>query len=127
MVEMGPDRLNHGIWSFIDPDHPRYEPDNPYKDSLREYYRFLDGKIGEILQHADEDTTVLVVSDHGAKAMIGGVCFNEWLVQEGYLTFEGGMPERDHPEQQAEHRLVEDHGVGRRRLLRPSVPQRRGS
>ena len=22
MVEMGPDRLNHGIWSFIDPEPP---------------------------------------------------------------------------------------------------------
>ncbi|MGH2809107.1 MAG: alkaline phosphatase family protein [Actinomycetota bacterium] len=88
VVEMGPDRLNHGIWSFIDPNHPRYEPDNPYKESLREYYRYLDGKIGDLLdKHADEDTTVLVVSDHGAKAMIGGVCFNEWLVTEGYLQF----------------------------------------
>ena len=88
MVEMGPDRLNHGIWSFIDPNHPRYEPDNPYRDSLREYYRFLDGKIGELLdRYADDDTTVLVVSDHGAKAMVGGVCFNEWLRSEGYLAF----------------------------------------
>jgi predicted AlkP superfamily phosphohydrolase/phosphomutase len=93
MVEMGPDRLNHGIWSFIDPDHPRYVPDNPYKESLREYYRYLDGKIGDLLKHADEDTTVLVVSDHGAKAMVGGVCFNEWLEKEGYLAFEGERPE----------------------------------
>jgi predicted AlkP superfamily phosphohydrolase/phosphomutase len=93
MVEMGPDRLNHGIWSFIDPGHPRHNPDNPYKDSLREYYRYLDGKIGELLdRHADDQTTVLVVSDHGAKAMIGGICFNEWLVREGYLSFEGGLP-----------------------------------
>ena len=93
MVEMGPDRLNHGIWSFIDPDHPRYEPDNPYQESLREYYRYLDGKIGELLEkYADDDTTVLVVSDHGAKAMVGGVCFNEWLRQEGYLEFEGELP-----------------------------------
>ena len=88
MVEMGPDRLNHGIWSFIDPNHPRHDPDNPYKESLREYYRFLDGKIGDILKHADDDTVVLVVSDHGAKAMVGGVCFNEWLVTEGYLAFD---------------------------------------
>src|ERR687896_69292 len=88
MVEMGPDRLNHGIWSFIDPGHPRYKPDNPYKESLRDYYRFLDGKIGELLaKHSDDDTTVLVVSDHGAKAMVGGICFNEWLRQEGYLAF----------------------------------------
>ena len=93
MVEMGPDRLNHGIWSFIDPNHPRYVEDNPYKESLRDYYRFLDGKIGELLdRHADDDTAVLVVSDHGAKAMVGGVCFNEWLHNEGYLGFTGELP-----------------------------------
>ncbi len=93
MVEMGPDRLNHGIWSYIDPNHPRHDPGNPYKESLRDYYRYLDGKIGELLdKYADDDTTVLVVSDHGAKAMVGGVCFNEWLRNEGYLSFEGDMP-----------------------------------
>ncbi|HYN37513.1 MAG TPA: alkaline phosphatase family protein, partial [Actinomycetota bacterium] len=93
MVEMGPDRLNHGIWSFIDPNHPRHDPNNPYKDSLREYYRYLDGKIGELLEkYSDEDTTILVVSDHGAKPMVGGLCFNEWLKQEGYLTFAGDEP-----------------------------------
>ena len=101
MVEMGPDRLNHGIWSFIDPDHPRYEPDNPYKESLRDYYRYLDGKIGDLVsRYADDDTTVLVVSDHGAKAMVGGVCFNEWLMQEGYLSFAGdggGKPQEITP------------------------------
>lgn len=93
MVEMGPDRLNHGVWSYIDPNHPRYEPGNEYENCLREYYRYLDGKVGEILKHADDDTTVLVVSDHGAKAMVGGVCFNEWLRGEGLLAFEGEDPE----------------------------------
>jgi predicted AlkP superfamily phosphohydrolase/phosphomutase len=93
MVEMGPDRLNHGIWSFIDPGHPRYQPGNPYQESLRDYYRYLDGRIGDLLsKYADEETTVLVVSDHGAKAMIGGVCFNEWLIREGYLALEGDRP-----------------------------------
>jgi len=93
MVEMGPDRLNHGIWSFIDPGHPRHDPGNPYRESLREYYRYLDGRVGELLErHADDDTVVLVVSDHGAKAMVGGVCFNEWLVREGYLSFAEGLP-----------------------------------
>ena len=93
VVEMGPDRLNHGIWSYIDPQHPRHEPNNPYQESLRDYYRFLDGRIGELLRHADDNTTVLVVSDHGAKAMVGGVCFNEWLKSEGYLSFMGEIPE----------------------------------
>jgi predicted AlkP superfamily phosphohydrolase/phosphomutase len=98
MTEMATDRLNHGIWSFIDPAHPRYHPDNPYKESLREYYRYLDGKIGDLLaKHADESTTVLVVSDHGAKAMIGGVCFNEWLMSEGYLAFDEPAPTKMTP------------------------------
>ncbi|MGH2747229.1 MAG: alkaline phosphatase family protein [Actinomycetota bacterium] len=94
MVEMGPDRLNHGIWSYIDENHPRFEPGNPHREALREYYRYVDGRIGELLEkHADDDTTVLVVSDHGAKAMVGGVCFNEWLANEGYLAIDGGVPE----------------------------------
>jgi predicted AlkP superfamily phosphohydrolase/phosphomutase len=98
MVEMGPDRLNHGIWSYIDPAHPRHEPGNPYIDSLREYYRFLDRKVGDLIEaHADEDTTVLVVSDHGAKAMVGGVCFNEWLRDEGYLFFNDEVPDEITP------------------------------
>ena len=93
MVEMGPDRLNHGIWSYIDPNHPRFQPNNPYREALREYYRHLDGRIGDLLnKHAEEETTVLIVSDHGAKPMVGGLCFNEWLVNEGYLTFKGGLP-----------------------------------
>jgi predicted AlkP superfamily phosphohydrolase/phosphomutase len=31
---------------------------------------------------------VLVVSDHGSQPMMGGICFNEWLKQQGYLTLE---------------------------------------
>ena len=26
------------------------------------------------------------MSDHGARPMMGGFCFNDWLVQEGYLA-----------------------------------------
>src|SRR4029450_10640020 len=26
------------------------------------------------------------MSDHGARPMMGGLCFNDWLKQEGYLT-----------------------------------------
>ena len=28
----------------------------------------------------------MVVSDHGAKRMDGGICVNEWLIANGYLT-----------------------------------------
>ena len=84
-VDMGPDRLHHGLWRFYVRDHPDYEPGNPYEDKFREYYSMLDDQIGLVLEKVDEDTIVFVVSDHGAKGMVGGICINEWLMQEGYL------------------------------------------
>jgi predicted AlkP superfamily phosphohydrolase/phosphomutase len=38
----------------------------------------------------------MVMSDHGARPMMGGLCFNDWLIQEGYLALNeapsGPMP-----------------------------------
>ncbi len=85
MVEMGTDRIHHGFWKFHDPKHIKYEPGSKYEHAIRDYYFFLDRKVGELLSLVDSETTVLVVSDHGAKAMAGGVCVNEWLMEKGYL------------------------------------------
>ena len=85
MVEMGVDRIHHGFWKFHDPKHAKFEPGSKYENAIRDYYVYVDQKVGELLSHIDSETTVLVVSDHGAKAMVGGVCVNEWLMQKGYL------------------------------------------
>jgi predicted AlkP superfamily phosphohydrolase/phosphomutase len=86
MVEMGTDRIHHAFWRFFDHEHRLYEPGNPYEQAVLDYYKALDEKMGRLLRFADEDTTVLVVSDHGAKKMDGGICVNEWLRREGYLV-----------------------------------------
>ena len=86
MVEMGSDRLHHAFWRFWDKTHPKYEPDSPFSETMRNYYRALDAELGETLACVDEDTTVMIVSDHGAKRMDGGICVNEWLRKHGYLT-----------------------------------------
>jgi predicted AlkP superfamily phosphohydrolase/phosphomutase len=86
MVEMGTDRIHHGFWKHMDPDHPKHEPGNPYESAILDYYVHLDGLIGGLLRHADDDTLVLVVSDHGAKRLIGGIRVNEWLRREGLLA-----------------------------------------
>ena len=86
MVEMGPDRLHHGFWRFHDPTHRLYEPEHKLAPAIKDYYIYLDEKIGELLSIVDGETTVLVVSDHGAKAMAGGICVNDWLISEGYLS-----------------------------------------
>jgi predicted AlkP superfamily phosphohydrolase/phosphomutase len=87
-VDMGVDRMHHGFWKFCDPHHPLYQPGNPYEQAIHDYYLHIDRQIGERLQLLDGDTAILVVSDHGAQAMMGGICFNEWLKREGYLALE---------------------------------------
>lgn len=85
MVEMGPDRMHHGFWRFCIPESPNYEPGNPFEGAMLEYYKKLDRNLGEYMDIAGDDAAVMLVSDHGAKTMIGGVCINEWLIKEGYL------------------------------------------
>jgi predicted AlkP superfamily phosphohydrolase/phosphomutase len=88
VVEIGLDRIHHAFWRFLDPAHPRHEPGHRYRDVVRAYYEYLDDEIGELLERFDEDTAVIVVSDHGARPMQGAICVNEWLVQEGYLVLQ---------------------------------------
>ena len=85
-VEIGMDRIHHGMWRYHDSTHPGYEPDSPFKTAVYEYYRYIDERVGKLLDLLDEDTAVLVVSDHGCKQMKGGINLNEWLIQEGYLV-----------------------------------------
>jgi predicted AlkP superfamily phosphohydrolase/phosphomutase len=86
MVEIGVDRIHHAFWKDLDPEHRRYDPNGPYAHAIREYYDHVDKAIAGLLQHADDDTVVLVVSDHGAKRMDGGIRINEWLRREGLLA-----------------------------------------
>jgi predicted AlkP superfamily phosphohydrolase/phosphomutase len=86
MVEMGPDRLHHVFWQFFDPRHPKYEPGNRFESAFRDYYRYLDGEIASLLEVLPDDAVRILMSDHGARPMIGGVCFNDWLMREGYLS-----------------------------------------
>jgi len=86
MVEMGTDRVHHGFWKFMDPTHPRHDPGNPWENVILDYYKHVDQHIGELLELVPRDAIVMVVSDHGAKGMVGGICINEWLIQKGYLV-----------------------------------------
>lgn len=86
MVEMGVDRIQHAFWEYMDESHRRHVKGNPYEHAIFDYYQYVDREIGELLSFADANTTVFLVSDHGAQKMEGGICINEWLIREGYLA-----------------------------------------
>jgi predicted AlkP superfamily phosphohydrolase/phosphomutase len=87
MVEMGTDRIHHGFWQFMDPRHVLYAGEgNAFREAIHDYYKYVDSLVGELLEFADDNTRVIIVSDHGAKRMDGAIALNEWLVQKGYLA-----------------------------------------
>ena len=85
-VEIGVDRIHHGFWKYHDPLHRQHVPGNRFESLIRDYYSYIDEEIGNLLELLDDDTNVLVVSDHGAQRLEGGFCVNEWLRREGLLV-----------------------------------------
>lgn len=86
-VEIGVDRVHHAFWKFFDKEHHLYVPGNEFEHVIPEYYELIDSKIEELLQQIDQDTVVIITSDHGAKRMKGAFVVNQWLAENGYLKF----------------------------------------
>lgn len=86
MIEMGTDRMHHAFWAHHDPTHSKHDPNSPFIDSIFKYYRYIDKKIGELLDILPRDVQVLIVSDHGVQKMKGGIAINDWLINHGLLS-----------------------------------------
>src|SRR5437764_13746152 len=84
IVEMGVDRIHHAFWDNMAPAHRFYEPGSKFENAIHDYYREVDREIGEWLAFADDRTAVLVVSDHGAKRIDGGICAKARLIATCY-------------------------------------------
>lgn len=84
-VDMGVDRIHHSFWKPMDPSHPQHVPGSPYATAIHDYYCHIDQRIDQLLRYCDDQTAVLVVSDHGARPLLGGICVNQWLMEQGYL------------------------------------------
>lgn len=85
-VDIGLDRVHHGFWRYHDPEHVLHEPGSEFENVIRDYYLHLDQEIGRLLEGLDDETVVLVTSDHGARRLDGGFCVNQWLVGEKLLA-----------------------------------------
>jgi len=78
---------------YIDPKSERYnEVTQEERDKLWEevqwMYKELDNIVGEILENKDENTLVVLSSDHGAVPLNKWVKLNNLFAKEGLLTFE---------------------------------------
>ncbi|MCU4801081.1 alkaline phosphatase family protein [Halobacteria archaeon HArc-gm2] len=80
-VFMTTDRVNHFLFKH-------YEEDGEYEEEFFEFYRKVDDYLGQLREMLDDDTTMMVASDHGFTSLDHEVHFNEWLQQEGWLSYE---------------------------------------
>ncbi|MBI3264916.1 MAG: alkaline phosphatase family protein [Acidobacteria bacterium] len=88
------DRVQHMMWRLLDPGHPMYDAAlaREFGDSIERVYRRCDQFVGEVLDHLDPGTPVMIVSDHGFHSFRYAVNLNTWLVQEGFMTLHGQQP-----------------------------------
>ena len=82
------DLNSHMLWRLIDQKHPEYDASlaAEYGSALPEFYQQVDQVLGEVLQHADDRTTVMVLSDHGFAPYNRSFNLNTWLLKHGYIT-----------------------------------------
>ncbi len=67
----GIDIISHLFWQYVEPEH--FEGIEPadvarFGDLLGDYTALVDSILGELLELIDDDTVVVVVSDHGMEA-----------------------------------------------------------
>jgi len=95
---METDRLHHFLWEEMEQDDPKYAP------AFLKLYHKLDALLGRLYDRLAEDTTLVVMSDHGFTLMKKEVFINRWLEDHGWLSFTKDPPESladIHPESKA--------------------------
>ena len=89
------DRIQHMFWRYLDEDHPaaRDVPQGQRPRVIPELYERMDKLIGRVMEKIDDDTLLLVISDHGFKSFNRCMNLNAWLHQNGYLTLKDNKTE----------------------------------
>jgi len=89
------DRVQHMFWRYLDADHPaaRDVPQDQRPNVIPELYQRMDKLIGRVMEQIDDDTLLLVISDHGFKSFARCMNLNAWLHQNGYLALKGAKTE----------------------------------
>jgi len=82
------DSIQHYFWKYMDPTHPAHDPDvsKALKEAIPKAYKIVDNSIKEILDTIDDDTTLIVMSDHGFGPIYKCVFLNNYLRKLGLLS-----------------------------------------
>src|SRR5438874_3765268 len=76
----------------MDTKHPEYDTALAAQNgsAIPHFYQQIDQVLGEVLPKLDNDTTLLVLSDHGFAPYYRSFNLNTWLLNNGYIKMKSG-------------------------------------
>ena len=82
------DESHHNCLGLYDPESPFYDSGKAekYGEVIRECYRVLDRTIGRIMDKMDDETILMLASDHGAVPNSYMCDINRYLAEVGLVT-----------------------------------------
>ena len=90
LVHRAPDILCHKFWRYQDPTHPLYNEREAaqWGSVINDCFEYLDTFNARILEKVlDENTTVIILSDHGFGPLTHAVYLNQYFAQRGILAY----------------------------------------
>jgi predicted AlkP superfamily phosphohydrolase/phosphomutase len=92
VVFVSPDRAQHCLLEYVHPRHPAHEEAaaSPVAERVRDLYRLLDRELASLVERADEDDLVILMSDHGHQPCTRALSMNKVLERLGFLRFGRG-------------------------------------
>jgi predicted AlkP superfamily phosphohydrolase/phosphomutase len=84
------DQVQHHFWHFMDETHDKHDAAGAkeFRHAIRDTYRHVDEQLGQLLADCDENTIVIVMSDHGFGPMSNvRLRLNQALSDAGLLKF----------------------------------------
>jgi predicted AlkP superfamily phosphohydrolase/phosphomutase len=88
-VFLATDRVQHTLWRHMDKNHVLHNPEEAkhYGDVILRVYRRLDEIIGNLMNKLDDNTTLIIMSDHGSGPYKWVMNLSKWLNMNGLLQF----------------------------------------
>ena len=96
LVFNGTDTICHALWKYMDRDHPLHDPSRyaKYGSAIRDYYQLIDKHLARIVEGLDDDTTLVIMSDHGFGPFHKFIHVNNWLMEQGLMSVRPGLGPR---------------------------------
>ncbi len=86
------DSIQHMFFRYLDKAHPALKAGQATMSDkvIEDLYLKMDDLVGRVAKTLDEQSVLIVMSDHGFKSFRRGINLNTWFHKNGYLSLKDG-------------------------------------